>query len=102
MQSLESITAYCENTDIETSAQMKAYLHFVQQEEKKNSTSIMDILNSEIEFYPKGDIEAYLSSAKEDADIIEFLIAQEKECIKILHKLRVFRDFYTIFSEKSF
>ena len=99
MQQFEKLQSYCENNPVETPAQMEAYLKFVQEEEKKNAPKLKEILNNEKEFYPKGDIEAYLSSAKENAEIIEFPIGQEKECIERLQKLQQFRDFLTIFCE---
>lgn len=99
MQAFENIKSYCEKNPVETPAQMEAYLKFVQQEEKKNKPTVMEILNNEREFYPKGDIEAVLSSAKENADIVEFLIDQEKECAERLQKLREFRILYILICE---
>ena len=65
---------------------------------KNKPTSIMEILNNEIETcIPKVISKHILSSAKENADIIEFLISQEKECVERLQKLRdVYKFIYHV------
>ena len=96
MQSIQNVRYYCENNEVETPAQVCTYLKFVQEEEIKNAPKLKEILKDEEQVAYEEEIDAYLASAQDDIDTIEFLINKEKKLVEQLKKIRLLRGLYII------